>query len=99
MNFNFARVSAIQCTLDFCLYFVYIHVGYAKAMDKDGRPLASSFYSGQVGFHDTLFVSTVHCIYSTVLNSLLYGHQRNREVFLFYRGHHEDITFKIPLTA
>ena len=37
-----------------------MHVGYAKAMDKDGRPLASSFYSGQVGFHDTLFVSTVY---------------------------------------
>ncbi|XP_020630766.1 28S ribosomal protein S9, mitochondrial-like isoform X1 [Orbicella faveolata] len=30
-------------------------VGYAKAMDKNGRPLASAFYSGQVGFHDTLF--------------------------------------------
>lgn len=41
---------------EFYLYFV--HLGYAKAMDKDGRPLASAFYSGQVGFHDTLFVST-----------------------------------------
>ncbi|KAL9969271.1 hypothetical protein ACROYT_G021467 [Oculina patagonica] len=30
-------------------------VGYAKAIDKKGRPLAAAFYTGQVGFHDTLY--------------------------------------------
>lgn len=64
------------------LYIPVYTIGYAKAMDKDGRPLASAFYSGQVGFHDTLFVSTVYTVQSEI------------EVFLFYRGHHEDITFK-----
>lgn len=37
--------------------FPFVHVGYAKAIDKKGRPLAAAFYTGQVGFHDTLYVS------------------------------------------
>ena len=36
---------------------VYVHVGYARAKDKKGRPLAAAYYTGQVGFHDTLYVS------------------------------------------
>ena len=50
----------VHITLIF-IPFGFLHV---EQMDKSGRPQAAAFYTGQVGFHDLLFVSTSLSWYS-----------------------------------
>ena len=47
-----------------CSYFT------ATSFDAIGRPVAAAFYTGQVGYHDLIYVSTTEVLLIKIINKI-----------------------------
>ena len=51
-----------MCSTECILYMYICSYFTATSFDAIGRPVAAAFYTGQVGYHDLIYVSTTEVL-------------------------------------